>query len=484
MKYILDGFGLPSLTRHFEDIAAIPHGSGSEKALGDHIMSVAKDNGLESIRDEAGNIIVKLPASSGFEGVAPVLIQGHIDMVLVKDDGVDIDMEHEGVRLVLEGNILRADGTTLGADNAVGICNMLALMQDRSVVHPPLELLFTVSEETGLVGVRQFDMTGIASRRMINMDCGDPDCMTIGSAGSAKYKLQRKCDEKPFAGMALRVEIKGLLGGHSGIEAGKNRASAVELAARLLSAMCDAAPVRLAAMECRGPQGGIPREIEFTVGFDGAGLERIKAVIAHMDAVFAAETAVPDPGYHMSIADAQAHTAMSEADTRTIADLMLLAPYDVSRRSTRNYAWPLCSALMTGTTYSEGLFRANFSIRANMDEYLEACEARFKALMRIMGARYTETERNPAWPDDANSPLQTLCMKVYERMYGGPMKQEIEHGVVEVSVIKKALPDMDIAGFAPKSRGAHTTNEHLYVDTLIPFWRYLTAVLEAMCHEA
>lgn len=480
-RYLTSAFEPRRVLEHFEDICAIPHGSGNEAALAAHIMTHARKNGLDTESDGAGNILVRKPASPGCAAVPPVLLQGHMDMVCVKDADAAIDMEREPIRLILEGNILRAQGTSLGADNAVGLCAMLALMEAHDLIHPPLELLFTTGEEAGMMGMRAFDAGRLRSRRMITMDCGDPDCMVIGCAGSAKYRIIRPATMLPFSGRALQIEIGGLTGGHSGIEAGKNRASAVALAGRLLSTLADAIPVRLAAMDMEGMLTSIPRAIAFTAGVPQSDAACARRVIEKADAAFRAELAGTDPGYRLDVADGCAAEALGVSDTRALADLMLLMPGGVLRVSERNPAWPMCSALLARAVLRDGMFEGLFSIRANRDEYRDGCAAKMKALLRMTGAECEFLGGSPAWPDDSASALQALCGEVYRALFGEPLRMEPVHGAVEAAFLKKALPDMEIAGFAPKSRGAHTTDERLYVDSMQPFWRFLTALLEAMC---
>ena len=206
--YLTENFEPRRVLERFEDICAIPHGSGHEQALGDWVIALAEKRGHEAIRDAAGNILVRVAASPGCEAAPPILLQGHLDMVLAQEEGLGRDMIREPVHLVLEGSILRADRTTLGADNAVGLCHMLALMDADDLRHPPMELLFTVCEEEGLQGIQAFDLSQLRARRMINMDMGDPDCMVIGSAGSAKLTVSRPC---PAAEPEGRLPVHGVL---------------------------------------------------------------------------------------------------------------------------------------------------------------------------------------------------------------------------------------------------------------------------------
>ena len=480
-KYLLEGFEPQRVLRHFEDLCAIPHGSGHEEALADHIAALAAKRGLETYRDRVGNVFVRVPATPGYEKAAPFLLQGHLDMVLAREEGVDIDLEREPVRLILEGSVLRADRTTLGADNGVGLCNMMALMEADDLIHPELELLFTVEEETGMGGIKGFDMTLLRSRRMINMDCGDPDVLVMGAAGGAKYALERKCDSTAVSGAALRIEIRGLLGGHSGIEVGKNRGSAMDLGGRLLSGLCARLDVRLAAMESPTVGNGIPSRLAFTVVVPEEQRDDALDICRSYDRSFAAEVKEIEAGYVMEVTDAAAETAMTAADTRALADFMLLIPYEAIRRSHINPKWVLCSGLLTQANYAEGHFTGKFATRANRDSYRDAAVERLTALCRITGVEATLLAPfSPAWPEKEVSPFRELCLQLYRELFDGEMAVQVEHGGVETAEIAKAIPDMDIVGFAPKSRGAHTTKEHFFVETALPFWQMLTALLERL----
>ena len=481
-QYLLENFEPQRVLKHFEDICGIPHVSGFETALGEHILGLAKAKGYDTYRDEAGNILINVPATPGYEQVAPLLLQGHLDMVNAKDDGVEIDLEKEPVRLVLEGNILRADRTTLGADNAVGLCNMMALLDADDIRHPPLELLFTVGEEVGLTGILAFDMSRIKARRMINMDCGDPDCMVIGAAGGAKFRVERTCQSAPAQGTGMRIVIDGLQGGHSGLEAGKNRGSAIDFGGRLLAALCDAMPVMLAGMTSTGAESSLPKDLKLDLVIPAGSVDAAKEICKQHDEMFAGEIAGIEPGYCMTVTECAVSEAASVEDTRALADFMLMVPYEVIRRSHLCADWKLCSALLALISYKDGLFSGLFTVRANRNEYRDATVARAKALCRMTGVSLIpRADYIPAWPEKEVSPMRELCLAAYQSCFNEDMIVEVEHGTVECGIIANAIPDMDIVGFAPKSRGAHTTKEHLFVETMAPFWEFLTKILNSMC---
>lgn len=478
---LLKEFEPRRVLKHLEDLLSIPHGSGHEAALGDHILALARSRSLPASRDEAGNILVRVPASPGGEGAAPVLVQGHMDMVLAQEPEVDRDLTVQPVELVLEGSILRADRTTLGADNGVGLCTMMALMEADDLPHPPLELLFTVEEESGFTGILHFDMSQLESRRMLQMDCGDPDCLVMGAAGGAKYRLARTCDTRP-GGRGLRVRFSGLRGGHSGLEMGKNRGSALDLCGRLLSALCQELPVGLASLSTLKPGSSIPQGAELVVLPPEERLQEALALCQGCVCQFRQELAETEPDFSVEVEDCEADSAASEDDTQALADLLLLLPYEALRRDTAHPAWVLCSALLSEASYGRGQFSGRYAIRANLDSYRDAAILRFRQLCRLTGVEAEQAGPIlPAWPQRRESPLRQVCLDAFAQRFGRPMDTEVEHGTVEVGVLVGAIPEMDAAGFAPKSRGAHTTKEYLCLDTVEPFWQLFCDVLERLC---
>lgn len=511
-KRLLDSFEPRLVLRHFEDICSIPHGTGYEAALRGHICALAQKNGLVPEQDRAGNLLIRVPAAQGCEAAPPLLIQGHMDMVLAKEPWVTLDLTREPVDLVLEktdtGNILRASGTTLGADNAVGLCHMMALMdlagarrrQQKGSVpsdalpalrHPPLELLFTVEEEDGLTGIRKADLSRIRSRRMLNMDCGDPDCVVIGAAGGSKYDISGSFPLSPAdpAGMAvLSIWIRGLRGGHSGIEAGKNRASSLELTGRLLSSLCDALPVRLLSLESPPATGGFPHWAGISLVLPARDLQTAGDILARQDQAFHRELADTEPEYRMEVRTGSASgdgppqpVAASAAGTRALADFLLLVPFDALHRAPDRPDRVLCSALLAGVSFQGGSFHGTFSIRANRDSYREAVHDRLQSLCRLTGlTAVLRSAPTPAWIEREDSPLLAVCLETFHDLTGEDMRVQVENGSVEVSVITAAIPGMDAIGFAPRSRGAHTTQEHLYLDSMPFFWRLFTELLSRL----
>lgn len=480
--YITQEFEPRCILKHFENICSIPHCSGNEAELAAYIESYAKERDLITKMDDRGNLFIRVPASKGYGDVAPLLMQGHMDMVCVKKEGVNTDMLKESVNLVLDGSLLRADGTTLGSDNAVGICFMMQLMDDNELIHPPLELLFTVEEEIGMNGILGFDMSQIKARRMITMDCGKPDVMVRGSAGISKFIVNSKYKETSFNGKVLTIDLGGLKGGHTGSRIGKNQGSAIDFVGRLLSALAMKIPVQLISISTpHGNVTSLPRHCTMTIGVQNKDMLEFSQIFMDMSNDFKSEIHNIEHDFYINVKESTSDTALNIDDTKAIADFLLLVPYDMFRVSNDEYNMPRSSAVLSILKYYKGSLSANISMRANLDAYMNNSIAKLETLCNLFCIKLIMQNRVPAWPIKSNSKLSALCQKVYTELYGKPMNEVVIHGAIEASVIFNSIKDMDIVGFAPLAYGAHTIEEHLYLDTMQPFWEFLKNVIKAMC---
>ena len=265
MEYRIKGLQPEALFRFFEDISAIPRGSHNEKAISDYLVSFAKERGLWVNQDAANNVIIKKPASAGAENTAPVMLQGHLDMVCEKLAGVEHDFETEGLDLIVEDGVLRANGTTLGGDNGAAVALMMTVLDDDSLRHPPLECVFTVCEEVGLDGAKALDKSQLDSRTMINLDSEEEGVATVSCAGGMRYALVRPAQREEAHGFPVSLEISGLLGGHSGSDIHKERRNGVKLMARVLRHLTAGKDCRLMSFDGGSKDNAIPRECSASV---------------------------------------------------------------------------------------------------------------------------------------------------------------------------------------------------------------------------
>lgn len=323
---ILKGYQPAHVVRYFEEICAIPHPSHHEQALCAYIRGCAERYGHRYVEDAAGNLMVYLNATPGYEDKAPMLLQAHMDMVSAKEPGSNHNFLTDPIRLHIEdGHYLYADDTTLGADNAVGLVNMLALMEDDTVVHPPMELLFTVCEEDGMEGIRQLDMSTIRSRRMLNMDCGDPDVMCVSCAGFVHYVMRLPVTAAGAAGQAYTLQIDGLAGGHSGLMIGTGRASAVVLMGRVLCELLRKVPCRIVSVDCERTMGIAPH-MQAEIVLKPEQEPDARKVLEDLLAALREEYANTDPELSLTLEPLghEADQAMDEASGRRCAELMYL----------------------------------------------------------------------------------------------------------------------------------------------------------------
>lgn len=485
MNYLTESYEPKNVLRYFEDICSIPHGSFNEQKLARYILDIAHAYNLESYQDSIGNLLIRKPASKGYENIPSFLMQGHMDMVLVKSEDCQIDLDNEPIKLKLNNDILYADKTSLGADNAVGLSNMLAVMTSDDIISPPLEFLFTVQEEAGLVGIRNFDMSKIMSQRMITMDCGDHDLMVTSSAGSVKAYISKNSSLEPLRGITYKILISGLLGGHSGIDMGKNRGSAIYILGRMLCRLNDIIPVNIVSINTSANISNIPVSCECIIAFDKNHADNAVNIIKNFTLNIKTEYEESEKTIKIDFDTVcvQEKEMISLKNSIQIADLIMLFPYGVHNRSLYNLNWVTCSSLLTEIICENGFFVGKYAIRANSDEFKYSVLMKTKKICSLCGFKFEQMDDYPAWSIKHDSKLQKLALKTYEELYNSKLCFEPVHGGVEAGAISHAIPEMDIMGMAPKSRGAHTVKEHLYLDSVKLFWDFLTELLKNMCIE-
>ena len=470
----------------FYEITRVPRPSHHEDAIREYLLAEAHTHGIEAEADAAGNVIMRKAATPGMESRKGIVLQAHMDMVSAKEPGSNHNFLTDPIRLHIEdGHYLYADDTTLGADNAVGLVNMLALMEDDTVVHPPMELLFTVCEEDGMEGIRQLDMSTIHSRRMLNMDCGDPDVMCVSCAGFVHYVMRLPVTAAGAAGQAYTLQIDGLAGGHSGLMIGTGRASAVVLMGRVLCELLRKVPCRIVSVDCERTMGIAPH-MQAEIVLKPEQESDARKVLEDLLAALREEYANTDPELSLTLEPLghEADQAMDEASGRRCAELMYLLPYGVMKYDSCDRDVILNSVNTVRVTCENGVVEYEQMIRSPIDAYKWELVDRLRILAELTGASLVVQDSYAGWPFRKDSPLQQLCCQVYNRLTGQELKIEKLNSCAETGEIAGAIPDMDIVALAPWGRGAHTPREHLDLDTLQPFWEFLTALLRAMCEEA
>lgn len=475
---LLSGYEPQRFFQWYETLSAIPHGSRNEKAMADLVADFAAERGYEIYRDAIDNLLITVPATPGYENEPLLLLQAHMDMVCVKDEGVDFDFEKEGVRLKIDGDMLRAEGTTLGADNLTGVAVMLAVAGDERVPHPPLELFFTVQEEIGMQGIRRFDMGRIRARRMVNLDAGYSHELCVSSAGTISCLMEESfpvlpCEETE----GLALDFFGGIGGHGGIRIHRGRACAGNLCGELLHILSETMPLRLGSLYSSENPGSIltASRAEFAVP-KGRGAEA-KALLEKSWQSIRRRFTETDPGMDCAVTGCTVESALRPSDSRRVIDILYLLHTGAHKHHGEDPGIVVASSSIKPFVLREGRLRLPFAIRSMDDSVAELLLGRSSTMAKLLGFELQVLDRYPGWPTAARSPLRELFCRKHRELFNGEITIENVHGGIEAGVILGAIPDMDAVGISPTATNAHTTDEVLHLREVQPFWELFTAVL-------
>ena len=465
-----------SVLNYFYKISAIPRPSGKEERIADYLENFARTRGLSVYRDASNNVLVRKPASAGYESAPAVLLQGHTDMVCEKNAVTEHDFDTDGIRIIREGDFLRADGTTLGADNGYAVAAMLSLLSDDTAVHPPLECLFTTAEETGLEGMQNFDKSLLSARIMLNLDS---DCEKVGTAscaGGVRTDFTRHPAVVPCGGTALRLTVSGLKGGHSGVDIAAGRGNALKICARLYAAAKNVSTLHMIAMEGGNKDNAIPREcaVLFTADDPAAVETAIRAEEARIRANLVQE----DAGFTVSVeAEQSGGSALSDADADALLALIRLLPCGPLAMS-RNVAG------LVQTSSNTAIVRANVngiavtaSSRSSVEAELDDLCAVLDTAAAVTGFENLHYARYPGWDFTVNSRLQRVYLDTYRSLFGTDARIIGCHAGLECGLMSQAVPDMDMLSIGPDMHDIHTPNERLSVSSAERVYRLLCAIL-------
>ncbi|MGI6264742.1 MAG: aminoacyl-histidine dipeptidase [Acutalibacteraceae bacterium] len=454
---VLDGYEPRRLYQFFEEISAIPRGSGNEAGIAGYLCAFAEKNGLECYRDGLNNVLIKKPAGAGYETHPPVILQGHTDMVCEQNAGTGHDFEREGLRLRVEDGWLSAEGTTLGADDGVAVAIMLALLEDDTLAHPPLECLFTVQEETGMDGAIRFDYDRLAGRTMINLDSESLDVATVSCAGGVTGEMTLSAPRTRTDGTGLVLTLTGLAGGHSGADIHRGRGNAVRLMGRLLTGAGEKTPLRLAAIDGGNKANAIPRECTAAV-ITGEPDAFRQAVQTLADAI-RRECRPEDAGFALAVTPGEETNAFSPADTRRILGAVGLAPNGVTATLPTGGVETSCSLGIVRT--AGDTVTLTFMPRSSRESRLDEMQSRLELLAGCLGGAVTFHDRHPGWAYADESRIREIYRRAYRRRFGKDPKIEAIHAGLECGIFSQRLPGLDAVSFGPEAVAIHTPDERL-----------------------
>lgn len=463
----------------FEKISEIPRGSGNERAISDYLVAFGRQRGLWTYQDTANNVIIKKPASRGYENSAPVVIQGHMDMVCEKNEGVEHDFEKDPIKVIYDGDYIHADGTTLGADDGIAVAMALALLDDASAAHPPIEAVFTTFEEVGMFGAANLDATLLDGRRLINIDSEQEGIFTVGCAGGVKTRSLIPLELKvPDCNEFSAIILSGLTGGHSGLDIGRERANANKLMARILYTLSQTEKIELSSLQGGSKNNAIPVYAEAIVACENT--ERLKAGVNIIAEQLRAEYAMKDKNIDIRVEEIEGrNTVFSPESTERVITVLMLLPNGIQSMNTE--------LNMPESSNNTGVVRTEddklsivCAVRSSVITKKAYISTQIERLTALCKGTTEFTGDYPSWEYRSDSPLRELFMQVYREMYGKEAVVETVHAGLECGIISEKVPDMDMISFGPDIPDIHTPRERVSISSVDRVWSMLCEVLKRM----
>ena len=479
---ILENLEPQDVFYYFEEICKIPHGSGNTGQISDYLKAFADEHGLYCRQDELNNIIMIKEASKGYEDHEPVLLQGHMDMVAVKDADCTIDMTKDGLQLEILGDRLTAKGTSLGGDDGIAVAFGLALLAGEEYRHPRIELILTVDEEVGMEGATGLTVDDLTAKRMINLDQEEEKIFITGCAGGARIDIRKKTETEQVKGMLCKLKISGLQGGHSGQEINKERGNAICLMGRLLAALQEKTPIYLKEVNGGTADNAIPNEVcaEIVV------TEWTEDIAAFMEEKFCglkAEFAGKEDGLKCEL-QVGAEDALIEVCNRKDSEqwihLLNVIPHGVMANSVKMKGLVETSLNpgILNVSAAEGM--VSTSVRSSNAAAKEALINQLKSLAALCDATVGIRGDYPGWDYDPDSPLREKMVAIYEEMYGVKPQIEAIHAGLECGIFQSKIPGLDCVSIGPDMQDIHTTRETLSIPSVQRVWKFLLKVLESL----
>ncbi len=475
-----------SVWAHFATLCSIPRSSLHEAALIEHLITWARGRGIAAIVDAAGNLILKKPASAGCEGLPGVILQGHLDMVCQVNSGMQHDFLRDPIKVEVTDGWVVAPNTTLGADNGIGVALALAAIEDDALVHPAMEVLLTVNEESGMSGARGLAPGTLQGRTLINLDTEEWGHFYLGCAGGVDVEVRHDCERQALPqGFALiRLEVSGLRGGHSGIDIHLGRGNAIRLLAEALRDLSAHTDVRLVALNGGTARNAIPREAFAVCALPVDMASNIDEWVKHRHEAWQTRFIDVDPGVLFVCRHYDTVPDTSVAHAEQLLAFLDIAANGVSRVSDAFTGVTDTSSNLGVVALEEGAFKATFKVRSLQDARADALADKLIAHAASYGLKAWKDGAYPSWTPDPASPLLALCQGVYTEQFGQPASLQVIHAGLECGLLAASHPHLDMISFGPDIRGAHAPGERVEIESVARCYTLLVAVLQALSRQA
>ena len=464
---------------YFEKLCSIPHGSRNTKPISDYLKSFAAEHGIRCIQDELNNILMFQEGTCGYAYHEPVILQGHMDMVCEKDETCPINMDTDGLDVTHNGKFVYANGTTLGGDDGIAVAFILALLADKSIPHPPLEIIITVDEEIGMEGAAGVDLSMLKGRTLINIDSDEEGLFTVSCAGGARGTIHLPVQRRIVYGPCVKLTVENLQGGHSGMEIGKNRANANKVMGEFLSRVQQLMPLCLTKLEGGAKDNAIPRSCQATLVALGMNPERINAVAEALQKEIRENFDEPNAIVRGDDVDAMGGNALTAESTAKVIALLNAAPNGVQSWSQDIPGLVQTSLNLGIVTLSEEL-TLTFSVRSSVNQEKRDLLNRLKELAEFNEGSYSEMGDYPAWEYKKDSRLRDTMVAVYGRLFGKEPQVLAIHAGLECGLLSEKLPGLDCVSIGPNMHDIHTSRERLDIASTRRTWEFLLEILKAL----
>ena len=462
---------------YFEKICSIPHGSKNTTLIADYLVEFAKEHEIDYIRDVHNNVIFFQEGTCGMEDHAPVIIQGHSDMVCEKDADCPIDMATEGLDVTHDGKYVYAKGTTLGGDDGIALAYALAILADKSIPHPPLEVVITVDEEIGMLGANDIDLSMLKGRTLLNIDSEEEGIFTVSCAGGCRVTLTMDVERRAVYGPCIRLNVDGLQGGHSGVEIHKNRANANKIMGEFMSRIQNLMPLSLTAFSGGSKDNAITRSCQATMVALGINLERINDIAAQLQAEVREQYDEPEATVQAFDVDALGGNGLTTESTAKVISLLCSIPNGVQSMS-KDIAGLVQTSLNLGIAKLGDRFSLTTATRSSVNAEKVALVETLKKLADMYGASYATQGDYPAWEYKKDSVLRDTMVKIYTEMFGKEPEVVAIHAGLECGLLSEKLPGLDCVSIGPEMHDIHTSREKLGIASTERTWKFILEVLK------
>ncbi len=473
-KKVLENLEPKKVFEYFEIISSIPRGSGKTDRISDYCENFAKEKNFDYYRDSVGNVVIFKNGSQGRENEAPVILQGHLDMVCEKENSCNIDFDNDGLSLIVDGDFIYADGTTLGGDEGIAVAMCLAILDSSDISHPPIEAVFTIDEETGMIGAENLDTTVLKGKRMINIDSEEEGVLLVSCAGGARIDIVLPIKREKANIKLIEITVGGLHGGHSGAEIHVGYANASVLMGRLLKALSEECEFGLVSVNGGTKDNAITRECKAVVSTNSD----ISAFISVIENDFKDKFSKTDPDLFVSVSEANIdEKVMTEEATKSAVSILKELPYGVVAMS-KEIDGLVETSLNLGTLKtSTDRIDFGYSVRSSKDDEKEILLNKLVSIAEKYNAGYEITGKYPGWAFVKDSELQKIMAETYREMYGKEMVVTAIHAGLECGLFSGKISGLDCVSIGPDLFDIHTPDERMSISSVKRVWEYLLCVL-------